>query len=617
MFARVLLFQKTGLNTDTLTYGIPEEMESVEVGALVEVPLRNNKIKGILLEKTDVGITKGKIKPITRIVHPNILTGWQMDTLNWLSQEYLAPQWKIARQMIPEQIAEEKIKLEEEAIVDTKQEKEKNPILYLLAQDRETILLSLKAQLQKHSTGQTIIVTPAINIEPFWIKEIEKEFNAINLAKATTPKRKAIAWKEIFEGKYSVIIGSRSALYAPARNLKNIIIINEHDIGHKEDQRPKFHTRELAGYISQQAGANLTHISTSISLATWHQGVTQKYIIIPTPQRRADTSIKWVDMRDERKKHNYSPISEDLLEVLQATMNHESQAILFLNKKGSANCLFCKDCGYIPKCDVCERNLIVKQQHSGHDILQCIAGDRARDMLIACPKCGGLDLKAVGTGQEKIESILQKALPDANIMRYSSDTFTTPKEQKKILKDFSDKKIDILITSQLLYSLAPVPQVPVVCALNIDTSLIIPNFQSAEKALHQLQEMHTHLKPKGLFIIQSYLPETPLLKSYANNTLQEWYDGELASRKTFNYPPWSRIIFLTSFKKDRIKETLDQTMQYLATTRPHLKIQHAVKMMGHIAKHYLIIRGAESIEDIDTIKKMPDIILDFDSPYLT
>lgn len=611
MFARVLLFQKTGLNADTLTYDIPEVMENIDVGSLVNVPLRNHTISGVLLEKTSTGITKGAMKPIARIIHPCILNSWQMKTLNWLSDEYLAPKWKIARQMIPERIAEEKIILENNRI-----EKAEDPVVignstisYHLAQDRETILLALKAQLQKHSSGQTIIVTPEISIEPFWIGEIEKEFHAINISKAKTPKQKATVWKEIFEEKYSVIIGSRSALFAPARNLENIIVMNEHDIGHKADQRPKFHTRELAGYIAQQSGANLAHISTSISLAAFHQ-------VTPALQRRIDTTIKWIDMRDERKKHNYSPLSDDLLAVLQATQDHKSQAILFLNKKGSANCLLCKDCGFIPKCKVCERNLVVKMQRSGHGILQCIAGDLVHEIPIGCPRCGSLELKPVGTGQEKIESLLQEALPNAKIMRYSSDTFTTPKEQKKILQDFSDKKIDILITSQLLYSLAPVPQVPVVCAINIDTSLVIPNFQSGEKTLHQLQEMHTHLKPRGLFIIQTYIPETPLLKAYANNTLGEWYKEELATRKTLNYPPWSRIIFLTSLKKDRMVETLDQTMQYLNQTRPHLKIQHAVKMMGHVPKRYLVIRGANTADDLSTIKKMPDITLDFDSPYL-
>src|SRR3989338_5314077 len=107
MFARILLFQKVGLSEDTLTYDIPKELENIEIGALVSVPLRNQTIPGIVLEKTLEGISKGKIKPIERIIHPRILNDWQMKTLNWLSEEYLAPKWKIAKQMIPERIAEE------------------------------------------------------------------------------------------------------------------------------------------------------------------------------------------------------------------------------------------------------------------------------------------------------------------------------------------------------------------------------------------------------------------------------------------------------------------------------------------------------------------------------
>lgn len=615
MFAKVLLFQRTGFTDDALTYAIPTALQQVEVGALVEVPLRNQKVAGVVMaiSEEETVVAKGKVKEIGKIIYANILLGWQIEMLNWLSNEYLTPKWSIVRHMIPEQIREEKIALVEKPIKKQKGGERK----YILAQDRETILLSMKALLQKHAGGQTIIVTPEINIPPFWITELKKEFSTINLADMKTPKKKAMAWKDIFEGEYEVIIGSRSALYAPARNIKNIIIINEHSIGHKEDQRPKFHTRELANFMGDHAKANITHISTSISMAMWHQGVEQKTITIPTPQRRIDISVKMIDMRDERKKQNYSPISEELLEVLNLTLERKSQAILFLNRKGRANCLLCKDCGFIPKCDVCERNLVVKVMRDNREFLQCISGEKVFEVPIGCTRCGSMEFKMVGAGQEKIESLLQKEFPSARIMRYASDNFATPKEQANILKAFSDKKIDILITSQLLYSLAPIPQVPVVCALNIDTSLTIPQFQSAEKTLHQLQEMQALLKPKGLLMIQSYIPDTPLLQAYNNNRLQPWYDEELETRKIFNYPPWSRIIFLTSYKKDRVEETLNQTMDYLGKTRPHLKIQHAAKMFGHIIKHYLVIRGLKSEDDLDAIKKMPDIILDFDSPYLT
>ena len=421
----------------------------------------------------------------------------------------------------------------------------KGEIFISITQKKEELEKYLEEVLEKYPEGQVAIIAPEIAIEPWWTTALQQKHDALNYHAAKTPKQKAILWKEVFEGKHRIIYGSRSLLLAPFRDLRAIIMMNEHSIGHKEDQRPKFHTRDLAYIMQKLTGADLHGIGSSISLPLWHK-IEEKKLAVPVPTRRDDTQFKIIDMRSERKGGNFSPLSEDLLNILTATLKHTSQAILFLNKRGESSCLLCRDCGYIPKCHKCQRNLIVQRHATQGQVMACIAGEVIEPMPDACPRCGGVSMKMVGLGQEKLVALLQEHFPKARIAIYGKDRAKTPSEQKKILKNFAQGEIDILITTPLLYSGAPIPAVPVVAALDIDTGLTTPHFMSGEKTLHHLQDMQTFLKPKGILLLQTHTPDNPLLTCYRENRLTDWYEGELMSRKMLHYPPYSSILVLTS-----------------------------------------------------------------------
>lgn len=631
MYAQVILFQKTGLNDDVLTYGVPKEMEPVAPGALVDVPLRNKVVRGVVLSVTKEKPIQMKARDLETVVHAHILPAWKMDLVEWLSVTYHAPKSTIVKHLIPQYFREKKgeassllaqLKLPEETSNKKHLPAKKPPRTEIeRTQDQEAFLKELKTHLARHTKGQTLIIAPEIAVPPFWTTVLEQEHDAINYNSAKTPKQKAILWKDIFEGKHRIIYGSRSALLAPCSNLTSIIIINEHNIGHKEDQRPKYHSRELAFQIQKLANIELSFLGPSISLPLWHRTPDN---IHPEPKRRTDTQFKIVDMKSERKAGNYTPLSEDLIKILTATLDHKSQAILFLNKRGDSSCLLCRDCGYIPKCRICTRNLIVQRHAQQGYVLACIAGEVIEPVPEACPRCGSVGLKMVGIGQEKLVTHLEKLFPKSRIEIYSKERAKTPKEQSAVLKKFSTGKIDILITTQLLYSGAPIPQVPVVAVLDIDTALTIPHFMSGEKMLHHLQEMQTLLKPKGIFLLQTYIPDNPLLTYYREQRLGEWYQKELDSRKRFNYPPFSKIMVLTSTigsgprahgKKDA-KQSLENTLNYIKKTQPDLTIELNKKNIGHQEKYYLVIRGADPEKAMQVIRNMPDVSLDIDSPYL-
>lgn len=608
MFGKILLFQKTGTGDDTLTYEIPKNFGHIECGTLVEIPLRKGNVAGIFLEKTESAVAKGKIKFISRILHPKILENWQLDLLDWLAAKYAAPKWNIARQFIPAHIREGKITPEQPAM-QKKINSEKKEI-YELIHDRQIFLDTLRRYVRDNKTGQTLIITPEIALPSFWSTHIENLPGSMNAGKAKTVKQKSLLWKEIFEGKYSTVIASRSGFLAPLKNLTQIIIINEHHIGHREERRPKFHSRDIAKFIAEKESIGLVHLSTSVSMTAWHA---EKAIKI---SRRTDIRTEIIDMKQERRKGNTLPLSEKLLESLKKNLQEKKQAIVYLNKTGEAACLVCRDCGHIPKCAVCNRNLIVKKNAGQERILYCIAGDKAQKIPEGCPCCGSLEIRMIGTGQEKIEEILKNTFPKAKIARFSKNIAVNIKTQEKILKEFRDKKIDILITTRLLQSMADIPETPILALLDIDSALGSPRFQAGEKAIHQLQEASALVEKNGQYIIETYMPQVEPLKFYRENNLQNWYDIEYATRKKLNYPPWSSIVFLRAAKQERARDTLSSTMSYLKTTRPHLQMQQTVKMLGHNPKQFLVIRGTRSEEDMEAIKKMPDVILDIDSPYL-
>lgn len=631
MYAQVILFQKTGLSEDVLTYGVPSSIKNIHPGALVDVPLRAKIVRGVVLRVMKEKSIQAKTRDIEAIIHTHILPTWKLDLLNWLAITYHSPKSSIIKQMIPPYFREKKGEASEmlAKLVSSLEKKRPSKKIHTpktqlhLVQNHHELLTQLKNTINRYPQGQVLIIAPEIAIPPFWTKMLEETYHAINYNAAKTPKQRAIVWKEVFEGKHHVIYGSRSTLLSPCQNLKAIIVLNEYNIGHKEDQRPKYHSRDLAFEIQKLSNSDLIFMGPSISLPLWQQTASNTH---PLLERRSDTQFRIVDMKNERKRGNFTPISEDLIKILSATLEHKSQAIIFLNKRGESSCLLCRDCGYIPKCPICSRNLIV-QRHTQHGYaLTCIAGEVIEPVPEACPRCGSIGLRMVGIGQEKLISHLEKIFPEARMEIYSKERAKTPKEQADILKRFSKQSIDILITTQLLYSGAPTPQVPVVAALDIDTGLIIPHFMSGEKTLHHLQEMQTFLKPKGILLLQTHIPDNPLLAHYRENRLDEWCTKELSSRKRFNYPPFSKIMVLTSTIRDEsarssqakktAKQSLENTRKYIKMTEPDLSVELNKKNIGHKDKYYLIIRGKDPEKAMGVIRNMPDVSLDIDSPYL-
>ena len=633
MYANIILFQKTGFDDDVLTYEVPKNITPLLPGALVDVPLRSNIVRGVVLKTTKEKPAQMKVRAIDAIIHPNILPPWKIDLVDWLATTYHTGKSTIVKHLIPPYFREKKG--EASALLEQlnsptsapkkhdARKKKSSPVTLFLTQDPEAFTQKLTETIKKYPKGQVLIIAPEIAVPPLWTKVLEEKFEAINYNSAKTPKQKAILWKDIFEEKFRIIYGSRSALLAPCTNLAAIIIINEQNVGHKEDQRPKYHSRDLALQIQKFSECDLTFLGPSISLPLWHRTSDDAH---PEPQRRDDTQFKIIDMKSERKSGNYTPISEDLVKILSATLEHKSQAIIFLNKRGESSCLLCRDCGYIPKCHICARNLIVQRHAQQGYILACIAGEVIQPVPEACPRCGSIGLKMVGIGQEKLVTHLEKLFPGVRIDIYSKERVKTPKEQSAILKKFTAGKIDILITTQLLYSGAPLPPVPVVAALDIDTALTIPHFMSGEKTLHHLQEMQTFIKPKGILLLQTYIPDNPLLTYYREHRLAEWYKKELDSRKRFNYPPFSNIMVLTSTigprsrggkdSKKTAKQSLENTLSYIKKTAPDLTIELNKKNIGHQDKYYLVIRGTDPEKAMEVIRNMPDVSLDIDSPYL-
>lgn len=668
MYAEVLLFQKTGITRETLTYEVPKDMMPVDakqlVGALVQVPLGRSVRTGIVVavsvaHRGEVDTTV-VLRPIKNVVQTGMITPEYLAFMRWLSGEFRTPLWKIARHAMPEQIRNGKITLENEGVTEDVTEK-KIPI----SPTRSSIVTATsRTEIIEHvhkiidAVAKTIVIlTPEIEIEPWWMMELSAMQSSaststsasapvrpiVTMKGTLTPKQRALIWKRAYEEPGLIVIASRSGIYLPTRHIGAYIVMHDWAIGHKEDQEPKFHVAQIAPIVARLAGVPCTILTESPALAA--NGGTRRTAVsgasdartVPAARngddaqaaqspaesqsirRRADTKLLVIDRRLERRAGK-----ERLHDLIAQVIEKKSQMIIYLNASGEARLLRCNDCGWIPRCTRCSLTYAVEsvrdaQNNTGRDAphnattrLACRRCHATKQPPVRCDACGNVKLRMLGTGIEQVERIIKQKFPAARTALYSGRHAPTTKERKEILKKFTIGTINILIATELLHPDSPIPEVPIVACWDIDNDLNHPHYRAAEDTLHQLQALQMHLKPRGLLLIQTHTPTHPLLTHYENNTLDQWYRDELASRKALGYPPFGEIITLMG---DRM--ALERAYHTLTRAHRDLQIEEKTKHLKTREKPYLVIRGPRAREHAMQLPANETITIDINSPYTT
>ncbi len=422
------------------------------------------------------------------------------------------------------------------------------------------IYLTLIAQALKE--GKTaIFLVPEISLTPQMFTQLRARFGgaAAIMHSGLSAGEKFDEWHRLRTGEAKIAIGARSAVFAPVENVGVIIIDEEHDGSYSSETNPRYNTWEIAKMRAEYNGCKLILGSATPSVETYLKATEGEYGLIELPERINKNPLPEMivaDMRREVRRGNNSPFSAALCEELENCLEAGNQAILFLNRRGFAQSVVCRECGSVIKCERCDVSLTY---HSEENCLKCHMCGATYKMLSACPNCGGVHLSYTGTGTQKVVGELKKILPSARILRMDVDTTSGKEGHYKILKKFADHEADILVGTQMIAKGHDFPSVTLVGILDADMSLHFSDYRSGERTFQlvtQVAGRSGRSKEKGKVVLQTYDPENYILRFAMNYDYKAFFKHEISLRKATSFPPFAKIVRVMVTGEDE-KKTLE------------------------------------------------------------
>ena len=354
------------------------------------------------------------------------------------------------------------------------------------------------------------------------------------------------AYRKILRGDADLVIGTRSAVFAPLPRLSLILIDEEHEHTYKSDASPRYHTRDVAAFRSREHSALTLLASATPSIESYYKAKTGKYTLVSLIERYGGTLLpvtEIVDMRDELRAGNTSPISGRLSELISDTVANGKQAILFLNRRGYHKSVSCRGCGEAILCPHCSVSLTYHSDYGGNYLL-CHACGTRRPMPDSCPSCGGAHLSFLGAGTQKIESELSANGDGVRVLRMDADTTTEKTAYDRILGRFRHKEADVLLGTQMVTKGHDFPDVSLSGVILADTSLYAHDFRSAERTFALLTQVigrAGRAGETGHAVVQTYSPENRVIRLASEQNYPAFYEEEIAFRRAMSYPPFCDI----------------------------------------------------------------------------
>ncbi len=413
----------------------------------------------------------------------------------------------------------------------------------------EVYLQLIQEALEKGKTA--ILLVPEISLTPQmldrFIARFGKEELAVLHSKLSIGERHD-EWERIKEGKARIVIGARSAIFAPLENLGIIIIDEEHDSSYKSEANPKYDAKEVAKRIAIQRNCPLVLGSATPDIRTYQAASEEEktaITLLPLTQRANQSTlptVQVVDLKEELMNGNRSMLSMDLYTAIEENLKQKRQTILFLNRRGYSTFIMCRNCGYTVKCRNCN---ISMTYHSYEKKLKCHYCGYEEKIVSECPECHSDKIRYFGTGTQKLEQEIQKQFPEASTIRMDIDTVTKKNSHEEILSKFKKEDIDILIGTQMVVKGHHFPKVTLVGVIAADSSLNIDDYRANERTFQILTQVAGRAgreKLPGKVIIQSYNPENFTIQCAKEQNYEKFYETEIALRKQLKYPPFCDII---------------------------------------------------------------------------
>ena len=453
--------------------------------------------------------------------------------------------------------------------------------------------------------GRGILLVPEIALTPQMVDRFRSRFGerVAVLHSALSLGEQYDEWWRIKAGEFDVVIGSRSAIFAPQPDLRLIIVDEEHEATYKQqDSQPRYHARDVAIKLADLVGAVAVLGSATPEISTYYHALSGRYELLKMPDRvpfgaASQPSTRMpraavVDMRTELREGNRSIFSRTLVYSLRETLAMRQQAILFLNRRGTSTFVQCRECGYVARCRQCD---IPLTYHAAVQNLLCHqCGYHIRPPQ-SCRTCGSHSIRFLGAGTQKVVEEVEAMFPQARVIRWDADVTKNFKDHEELLRKFSQHEADVLVGTQMIAKGLDIPLVTLVGVINADVGLHLPDFRSGERSFQLLTQVAGRAGRGtygGVVVIQTYSPEHYAIRSAAKQDYESFYQQESVFRRNHSYPPFSRLIRLgyshysaerAAAEASRLHALLEKELRYLGRSD--------VRIMGPVPPFFRKARG--------------------------
>ncbi|WP_027107555.1 primosomal protein N' [Lacticigenium naphthae] len=446
-----------------------------------------------------------------------------------------------------------------EDIMKSIEQREKTVFLLkgITGSGKTEIYLQSIAEVLKDNKSALMLV-PEIALTPQMVNQFKSRFGeeVAVLHSGLSNGEKYDEWRKIYREEAKVVVGARSSIFAPLKNIGLIIIDEEHENSYKQDENPRYHARDIAVWRGNHHNCPVILGSATPSLESRARASKNVYKLIELKKRankKPLPEVTLVDMREEVKKGNRSSFSELLKKEIKNRIDRNEQCVLLLNRRGYSSFVMCRECGFVLPCPNCDISLTL---HMDTKTMKCHYCGHEENIPNRCPQCQSASIRYYGTGTQKIEEELQALIPEAKIIRMDVDTTRKKGAHEKLLKKFGSKKANILLGTQMIAKGLDFPDVTLVGVLNADTALSLPDFRSSEKTfqlLTQVSGRSGRAELEGKVIVQSFNPEHYSIQLAQTHRYDLFYKKEMNLRRSSQYPPYYFILRVSVSHENELK----------------------------------------------------------------
>lgn len=545
------------------TYSFDSDSMNVTPGVRVIVPFGRRKLQGYVVDVLESEPdTEFAIKDIVRVIDKEpIFSKKDYELALWMEKFYFSSRGEIIHTMIPggkrdtgfggldadEAIPRPDVVLSEEQENAVRTVTEGGGSLYYIfgvTGSGKTEVFLRCAEKVIEQGGQVIYLVPEITLTHQLALQVLKRFqnNVAILHSGLTDSQRIAQWRKIKRGEVNLVIGARSAVFAPFENLKMIIIDEEHENSYKSGNDPRYHARQVAQKRISDCGGKLLMGSATPSLEAWQlMKDPSRMVRIDLTHRVGGGAMPLVQVADMSKESGI--FGTMLQEQMIRTLSEGKQVILFLNRRGFSYYFHCRSCGYELKCPHCD---VAMTFHKRHNILQCHYCGYRQQPISRCPECGSMDVMYAGFGTEQVEQELGRLMPQYKVARLDTDTVSKDRTTiQKTLDQFRSGEIQILIGTQMVAKGLNFPNVQLVGIIMADSGLLIPDFRAEERTfdlLVQVSGRSGRADSNGKVIIQTRMKDNPAISFAVTGNVEAFFDQELEVRRDTQFPPFSRMV---------------------------------------------------------------------------